>query len=228
MRDSTAGDRGLRRLRLLRDRRLAGARAALEDAPAHLLEDRLVQDADRGFGRLAASGLDADFGDAQQPVRDVSHRVQVLDPRIRHVALVAKDDARSESPAPCLRSAGGRTDSAPPPTMVLGIRNSSSQNCQLAISKSPGIHRFIQRSGPEPAGAGRRLRRSAGRQHQHDRRQQERLEAARQREQDRRRDADDDQTASPSSPGSRCARMRRATVKSRPGSVTCECCVPAV
>src|SRR5262245_53975122 len=41
--------------------------------------------------------------------------------------------------------------------MVAGIRNSRIQNCQLAISKSPGIHLVNHRSGlnqPGPDGPG--------------------------------------------------------------------------
>ena len=38
-------------------------------------------------------------------------------------------------------------------TMVAGTRKSRIQNCQLAISKSPGIQRFIHRVGPHPGPA---------------------------------------------------------------------------
>ena len=96
VRDSTSCGRRLGVLPLDRRLPVLACAPALEDAPPHLLEDRLVQDADRRLRRLPAAGLDANLGDAEQPMHDVSHRVEVLDPRIRHVPLVAKDDARSE------------------------------------------------------------------------------------------------------------------------------------
>jgi len=69
--------------------------ASLEHAPPHLVERLTRHDAQARFVACAAAGLDADLHHAEQAVEGVLDGVQVLDPRKRHVTLVAEQQARS-------------------------------------------------------------------------------------------------------------------------------------
>ncbi len=79
-----------------RSRLAAGtARAPGKHALAHLGERRQLEHAHPRFGFIAAAGLDAHLDDPQQTMQEVLDRVDVLDPAVRHVPLVAEDRGRS-------------------------------------------------------------------------------------------------------------------------------------
>ena len=67
-----------------------------EDAVAQFVDRGQRQHAQARFFLLSAAGFDAHFGHAEQAMNDVLDRIDVLDARERHVALVAEDQARSD------------------------------------------------------------------------------------------------------------------------------------
>ena len=67
--------------------------AVLEDAPTHVLERGNGNDAHHRLRLLTRAGLQAHLHDTEQPVRDVSYRIEVLNARVRHVPLIAKHQA---------------------------------------------------------------------------------------------------------------------------------------
>ena len=71
--------------------------AANSDARANLVERRKRHDAHACLGLVAAAGFEANLRDPQQPVQDILHGVDILNPAVRNVTLVAEDRARSSS-----------------------------------------------------------------------------------------------------------------------------------
>ncbi len=71
------------------------ARAPGKHTLAHLGQRRHREHAHACFGFVAAAGLDAHLDDPQQAVQEVLDRVDVLDPAVRHVPLVAEERVRS-------------------------------------------------------------------------------------------------------------------------------------
>ncbi len=89
-------ERHLEQDALARMRRLLGGDFAPEDSAAHLVERRRGQHADRRLWFRTRTGFDAHFDHAQQAMKHVLDRIQVLDARIRDVALVPEDEAGAD------------------------------------------------------------------------------------------------------------------------------------
>ena len=62
-----------------------------KDALSHLLERRERQDAHPRFWFVTGAGLDPHLDDSQQAVQNVLDGIDVLDPSVRNVTLVAKN-----------------------------------------------------------------------------------------------------------------------------------------
>ena len=86
-----ASRRRERRCRRGRRRALRGRDPPDKDALSHLLERRERQDAHPRFWFITGAGLDPHLDDSQQAVQEVLDGIDVLDPSVRNVTLVAKN-----------------------------------------------------------------------------------------------------------------------------------------
>ena len=62
------------------------------DSRADLVKRRKRHDTHACLGLVAAAGFEANLRDPQQPVQNILHGVDILNPGVRNVALVAEDE----------------------------------------------------------------------------------------------------------------------------------------